>query len=119
MTLADFIKENHITMTCKPTDKNPNIDDDMNMNHWICIFRRGRRRLTVPFSMGTALEREPTIDDVLDCLASDATTIENNSSFEEWCRELGSNPDSRKEERTYKACVAQSKKLKQFLGSAA
>lgn len=58
----------------------------------------------------------PGILAVLDCLASDSATVENARSFEEWCGDLGYDTDSRRAERTWKACVSTARRLKQFLG---
>jgi hypothetical protein len=42
--------------------------------------------MTVYFSQGPAISREPTIEDVLDCLVLDASGAD---SFEDWCAEFG------------------------------
>jgi hypothetical protein len=84
--------------------------------HWKCRLRRGDKRFTVYFSMGPAHSREPEVADVLDCLASDASGIENAKTFEDWAGEYGYDTDSRRAERTYRICVKQAEKLKQFLG---
>jgi hypothetical protein len=72
------------------------------------------RSLTVPFYMGPALEREPTAADVLACLCSDVSMGEQ--SFEDFCSELGYDTDSRKAERTWKACSVLAPKVRRFLG---
>ena len=72
--------------------------------------------MTVDFWMGTGLRNEPTASEVLSCLVSDAGTIANTRSFEEWCRELGSDPDSRKAEKIYRQALSQTQKLEKFLG---
>jgi hypothetical protein len=58
----------------------------------------------------------PEVADVLDCLASDASGVENSRDFEEWCSEYGYDTDSRKAEKTYRICAAQAEQLKSFLG---
>lgn len=88
MTLDHFIKSLGLTMTVTPADNNPNmIDADPRMHHYACKMKYDRRQLTVAFSMGSGLTREPEISDVLDCLASDAAGVENASGFEDWCGE--------------------------------
>ena len=62
--------------------------------------------------------KRPTLAEVLDCLVSDAASLEGARSFEEWARNLGDDPDSRRAERAYKAVVAQTDKLKACLGPA-
>jgi hypothetical protein len=76
--------------------------------------RDGRRRLTVPFFMGSANTREPTAADVLNCLVSDARAGE--MTFEEFCSDFGYDVDSRKAEKTWKACSANAPRVRRFLG---
>ena len=95
-------------------DHNPNmIEGGENMDHWRCAFKMGRRSMTVYFSMGMGHNgKKPTADEVLACLASDARGVD--TSFEDWCGDYGYDTDSRKAERTFKACKRSAKKLKQF-----
>ena len=72
------------------------------------------RALTVPFFMGSGHSSEPTAADVLSCLCSDANIGEQ--SFEDFCSDMGSDPDSRKAEATWKACVAIGPRIRRFLG---
>jgi hypothetical protein len=66
--------------------------------------------------MGYAHCREPEAAEILDCLASDAVSVENSRGFEDWASDLGYDPDSRKAEKTYLACVKSSERLRKFLG---
>jgi hypothetical protein len=89
---------------------------------WTVTLCRSGRRLTVPFFTGQGLRDRmadgPTAPDVLECLLSDAATVDSAQSFDEWCAELGYDSDSRKAERTYEACKAQTEQLRAFLGDA-
>ena len=58
----------------------------------------------------------PELEDLLDCLASDASGIENSPDFEDWCGEYGYDTDSRKAEKIFKTVEHQARRLKQFLG---
>jgi hypothetical protein len=116
-TLKAFIVRNHIRAESVMVDHNPNMDGSQNMDNYKVTLRRKGRQLTIPFSMGVALCREPSAEDVLDCLASDSSSYENYAgSFEDWCGEFGYDTDSRKAERTYNVCGTQAGKLKRFLG---
>jgi hypothetical protein len=116
MTMAQFIAAHGVKFSATMTDKNPNMDDmPSGSAHWKCQIRRGRRSMTVHFSQGPAVCREPTAADVLDCLASDAAGYENARSFEDWCGEYGYDTDSRKAERTFRAVEAQSTALARLL----
>ena len=81
---------------------------------WRVTLRYQGRALTVPFHQGPAIRDEPTAADVLECLASDASSAEQ--PFEQWCGDYGENTDSRKAEATYKAVVRQTKGLRRLLG---
>lgn len=74
-------------------------------------LRRYREECTEP--------TPPTLESVLDCLASDASSVECEGSFENWCSSLGYDTDSRKAEATYRACMEQAFNLRHLLGAAA
>lgn len=117
-SLAAFIRKHRIRMVAELTEANPNMTDmPRGSNHWKCVLRCGRRSMTVPFSQGPAICREPTAEDVLDCMSSDASGYENARSFEEWAGEYGYDTDSRKAERVWNAVERQSKGLRRLLGS--
>jgi hypothetical protein len=114
--LARFIIKNNLSMTSERTDQNPHMDSQ-NMDHWRCVLRRGKSSVVVYFSKGYGYHgQEPTLDEVLDCMASDASGYDNAQSFEDWCSEYGFDTDSRKAERTYKTIQRQSGRLKELLG---
>lgn len=111
----DFAEEHGITATVAEADSNPNYEPaDRDARHWKVTLRRGKARLTVPFSQGSAHTKAPTAIEVLGCLASDASG--SDESFEDWCGNLGYDADSRKAKKTYDSCRKQTAKLKAFLG---
>ncbi len=57
----------------------------------------------------------PDICDVVHALVSDASVLDS-STFEDWAGELGYDPDSRKAEATYRACLEIALKLRNGLG---
>ena len=139
VSIGEFVKANRISMTAERTDNNPNMDDASNMDHWkvvltIKALREGfdtwhgykgklgacqysTRKLTTYFSQGYGHNgREPKVTDVLDCLASDSSSIDNARGFEDWCGDFGYDTDSRKAEKTFKVCEHQAKRLRSFLG---
>lgn len=61
----------------------------------------------------------PTLVEILDSLASDASGIEGARTFEEWAGEYGFDVDSRTALKIYKATKRQSEKLRALLGVAA
>ena len=58
----------------------------------------------------------PKLADVLDCLASDASTVENCLSFDDFASEMGYDEDSRKAEKTFNKINEQVERLKTLLG---
>jgi hypothetical protein len=116
MDMAQFIQTIGISMTAEYADRNPNMDSS-DMDHWRCVFHKDRARMTTYFSMGRGHSgREPTADQVLECLVSDASSIDNARGFDDWCSEYGYDTDSRKAEKTYAACKRATDKLRAFLG---
>lgn len=124
MKLSAFINQHKIKLTsCVRVDRNPHMDAP-DMYHYKMLLTRthqdgGRAQFTSYFSTGFGWGREPTAEDLLDCVSSDAASIENTKSFEEWASELGMDTDSRKAERAYKAVCSQVEKIRQFLGEEA
>jgi hypothetical protein len=120
-TLTRFINRNRITASVEWADNNPNMEADKEWNrgasHWKITLRCRGRQMTTYFSQGSAISGLPTAADLLDCLASDSSGIENARSFEDWCSEYGYDTDSRKAEKTFKVCERQAQKLKTFLPS--
>lgn len=115
-TIKTYIKGHHIKMDCEEVGENPNMED-FEGYHYKCILRAKGKQLTTFFSMGLAHEgKEPQIEEVLDCLASDAAGYENAQDFEDWCNEYVYSTDSGKAEKIWKAVEREAKKLKNFLG---
>jgi len=120
-TVAEFIEGQRVGLRPTPATDNPHmLGDRKQMTHWRCVLQVADRRMTVYFSMGSAHgQRQPTVVEVLDCLASDAATYENAEDFENWARELGYSPDSRQAEKTYAIVRKQAEQLSRLLGTEA
>lgn len=118
--IAEVLENHGITCEITPADSNPHMrEGGFPMHHWqVVISDRDDRSMTVPFSTGEAIG-EPTGADVLECLISDAEGVRDGQSFEEWADELGFNPDSRADERVYRAVVTQTRRLRLLLSNAA
>ena len=118
--MDSFIRTQRITSEAQPTDNNPNMEQDAKhpMDHWRVTLRRPGRKMTVYFSMGSGHHgKEPEAGDVLSCLASDASALDED--FENWCSDLGFDTDSRKAHKTYTVCKRQAERLQKFLGDEA
>lgn len=126
-TLESFICRFSLSMTSRRTDSNPNVDNERwEADHWRVNIRlpekagKDSKRFSIVFSMGKGHKgRHPALRDVLDCLRSDALSIESTRNFKDWATELGFDPDSRKAERSYRATKGQTELLKEFLGEEA
>jgi hypothetical protein len=116
MNLRQFIEINKIDYTRRTAMKNPSMPDMPRNFYFSIVNRTTGNKMGVYFSQGAAHTKPPTLDDVLDCLASDAAGIESAKSFEDWCGDYGYDTDSRKSEKIWKACSAQADKLKSLLG---
>lgn len=108
-----------ITSTAEQVDRNPNmVDDNRQMTHWRVVLRRGHCKMTTYFSMGSAHgDHQPTAQEVVDCIAQDAASVDGAGSFKAWARDLGYDTDSRKAHRTYTICQRQGERLQVFLGT--
>ena len=119
MTVKEFCEKHQISATIKPANSNPNIPDK-EMCHYRITLKNGLNgnKMTVPFSTGTGWKRQPNVEDVINCLVSDASCVQNSRNFENWCSDLGYNSDPRKAKRVYEACEKQTNNLKNLLGHA-
>jgi len=119
-TINEFIKANQITIASSEVHANPNMadGDKWQANHYSITLRRMSRADTLStfFSKGVGLKGSPTAAEVLDCLASDAQSVDSARDFEEWAYEFGYDTDSRKAEQVYNSCVKGQKELRRFLG---
>lgn len=73
------------------------------MGHRACFWRAAWANEVTAFIV------PPSAMDILYCIMSDDP---HNASFECWCDDLGYDPDSRKAERIYLACVQQTMMFK-------
>lgn len=114
-TLKSRIRDDKVRAEAVMTDKPEWADFGA---YWYAVtLRRKGRQLTVPFGMGEALTREPTAEDVMECLLSDASGYINARGFEDWASDYGYDTDSRKVYRTYEQIEKQTDKLRRFLGT--
>lgn len=120
ITLEQFIAEQQLEMSVLPVTRNPHMCGEQLPRNFECtitmVGRGYHEPMTVYFSQGSAHKKSPTLAEVLDCLASDASGVDNARSFEDWASEYGYDTDSRKTERTYQICKKQAQELKALLG---
>lgn len=114
MTIKDFIAKHNISVSLKTTYENPNMENSGDMFNYSATLKMGRKRFTLPFSTGKGWTRAPDASDILECLQSDYYV--KDMDFEDFCSEFGYDLDSRKAEKTWRACGNQSVKLDKFLG---
>lgn len=122
LTIDQFIERYGLSMqAAKVPARMDGVEWTKGASHWYCTISRmtydakGNTRppVCILYSMGSALKGAPKLRDVLDCIASDATGIEQ--PFEDWAGDLGYDPDSRKALDTYLTIQRQSRALRQLL----
>jgi len=119
MTLGELIKKYRLRMESELTDRNPHMADDewsRRATHWKCVIKRWKTKMTVFFSQGHAIVHEPSLEEVLDSLGSDAGAYLNARGFEDWAVEYGYDPDSRRAEAIWQAVGKQMGDLRRLLG---
>ena len=114
-TMAQFTARHRITLSSERVSLNPHMADVIDGSHWRCRIRYDRRSMTVYFSQGSAHTKDPTVVDVLSCLAGDAQAYDNAESFEDWADEFGLDVDSRRAEKTYRVIEKQNEGLRRVL----
>lgn len=117
-TFEDAAERYKITLTATRVDSRPdNLSEwGPDARHFRCRIRCDKRSFGLYFTQGSAHTADPTISDVLYCLACDASGYDNYGNFEDWCGEYGYDPDSRKAERIYRAVKKQAEQLRRTVG---
>ena len=139
VSIDTFARVHGLTIKSEYADRNPNMPDSRDMDHWkVTLTRRAIQpqydtwkgykgkikqptiaaRMTLHFSKGYWHNgKEPDVTEVLDCLASDACGLDNSPDFAQWCGEYGYDTDSRKALKIFKACEHSAARLRRFLGA--
>lgn len=100
----DFLKKFGVKVKAgKPEFKKHFADDEYPRYVFPVTISRGRRRMTISFGQSYADGRKPP--SAYEVLA--AMVKSDPGDFEWFCRMYGCNPDSRKDEKTWKACTAE------------
>ena len=101
--IAQFIKETGTGVYFHETERNPNMDDmPIGSRHFIVTITNGcGNKMTAFYSMGSGLKGLPKGEDVLACLALDASYGEMD--IDEFFNELGCNSVS-KALKAWNAC---------------
>jgi hypothetical protein len=116
MSLGERLDAARITMRVSTGKRERDADGWYHDAYRVTLIHKGQT-MRVPFRMGTGHNGSPpSLADVVDALVLDASTVRDADGFEEWARDLGYDPDSRKAEQTYRACVRQTDALTRLLG---
>lgn len=119
-SIEEFVKKHNITISCTHVYRNPYMME-FEGDHWeVILTMPGKRtnRLMSYFSKGFGHKgKEPTAEEVLDCLASEASGYENAKQLKDWACEYGYDPNSKQTETIYRNVVRETTNLKQFLGN--
>ena len=123
ITIEEFIEMHAVRMKeCNKIHQSPYMTD-FKGDHWEIVLHmpgKGINEFVTYFSKGIGHKgKRPTVSEVLDCIASDASGYENSNSFEDWANDYGYDPDSRKAEKIYRLVEQESRELKTFLGNEA
>lgn len=88
-----------------------------NSDGWTCTIEYKGNSMEIPFYKGSGHNgSEPELEEVLNCLFSDAYSVLNASDFEDWANELGYDTDSRQAEKIYKECLKIAEQLENVFG---
>lgn len=101
-----------VMMECTEIDERTDGTEwDDSASHYRIEFSRNEGGIfSVEYSQGSAHWSEPGIECVIACLLTDAD-VYNCSDFKEWAECYGYDIDSRKAEKTYKACLNNAEKV--------
>lgn len=119
-TLSEFIAEHDLKFSFKRIpERRDGLMDDYPMRHWRTWIIKDSERMQVTYSQGMGIEHAPTLEDVLNCLASDVGGILNARDFEDWAPDYGYDINSRKAKRIWNGCMIEREGLERLLGETA
>jgi hypothetical protein len=78
-------------------------------NKYKATIKYNKKSLTIPYYTGCGWQRDPDLEDILGTLLMDAAYYDY--SFEDFAREMGYDPDSRKTKKIYNDIQKQTEKL--------
>jgi len=115
MTYEEFAEQMGITMTCKQIPSRQSSETwPPGSTHWRCHLKRGRNKMQVTYSMGSAHRGTPVLADVLQSVALDASIWEANDTYEEFLDEFGYD-DDRRHRQTWLAIQKEGQSLYKLL----
>lgn len=119
-TIVDFVQEHKIELTILGNHGLQTDDDGWQHVRYTVRLDHDGRSLTTAWRAGTGLAalgtRAGDAADILDSLASDASSYANARNFEDWAADFGYDTDSRAAEKTYIACGKIAVDLENLLG---
>lgn len=116
MDTTQFVKMNKITSNHRTTWRNKNMPNWHDAKHYIVTLEYDKKTMTLPYSQGLGIKEPPETDDVLDCLASDASIVDNCLTIQDFASEMGYDLDESDIERAWKAIQRERRRLMEFLG---
>ena len=118
--MTDFCKTHKITFTFTEVmpSKMRQKGYGIGARHFRCFIKRKGCRVGCTYSMGSALENDPKLEEFMHSVTLDARCVEG-LSFQDYCNEMGENNDSIKAYRVYLACKKMAEKLRVLLGQTA
>ena len=115
LNMAEFAGKHGINLKYERISYRPD-GIEMQGDHYRCVLRKGKKQHTVYFSKGYGHNgAAPTVTEVLNALAVDASSFENHPDLASFMDEFGYEKLSQGK-KIYKACERQATKLKDFLG---
>lgn len=122
MNLAEYITAHGLKAEATPADSNPNMSDpDPGAHHWTVSITGPMGVMSLPFTQGSALTDPPSLADVLDCIASDASLVDEYADPVELALSLGetieNTEDVQRAKATHEAITRNRAELRRILGS--
>lgn len=116
MTLNEYITKHGFGFSSRMVDERKDGLMNDSSRHFRCRISNGRRSFGFYFSQGSAHTENPTLADVLNCMADDSAGYENARQFETWATDYGYDADSRQAEKVFRAVKRQAEQLKRTIG---
>jgi hypothetical protein len=120
--LEQFLRGTDVAMRCRrvPTtaDCGLGLKQPWSAKLYACELHRGNGHRPVKTFIGSD-NGSPDLYDVVDVVAAEAAVVDDAHGFEDWAVRMGFDPDSRRDERVYRAARHQARLLRRLLGNEA
>ena len=117
-TVEEFAERHAIKFSATEITRRPDslmTDMPRGTRHWLCALKREGASYELCFSQGPGIKRNPTKSDILNCMASDCSTVDQVADEFDFMHEFGYE-DEEQARLVWEAILEQREGMERLLG---